>query len=175
MTTPGWEQPRYVREPFEVQKKEVHPLWRAVKHFAILYVIVYAFAFTVEGVTRLRHHVGPRPAIERLPTRQLRAKAEVARARELDQLEEDPTYKAYLIIMLLGGPILSIVLFILDGRLLWRMMARFEVRYRIIVIVFASLFLLTSGMVLVFRAMYGAIHFYDRISPAQILAWLSGR
>jgi hypothetical protein len=147
-----------------------HPLWRGAKHLAILYVVVYSLAFVCEGAMRLRYHIGSLAPIEKLATRGLRAKAEVARQKEIERMEADPLYLAYGGTMLLGAPIMFIVLLVADARLIWKLMNRVDARLRIIAIVCVGMF--ASGFMLMAGAYFAACRFYDRNSPAELLARL---
>jgi hypothetical protein len=140
MPAPRWDQPRYVREPLEVKPKAVHPLWRAAKHFVILYIVVCSVAFICEGALRLRHHIGSRAPIEKLATRGLRAKADVARQKQIERMEDDPLYLAYGGTMLLGALVMFIVLLVADARLIWKLMGKVDARFRVIVIVCVGMF-----------------------------------
>jgi len=146
------------------------PLWRAAKHFVILYVVVYSVAFICEGALRLRHHIGSRAPIEKLTTRGLRAKAAVARQKEIERMEADPLYLAYGGTMLLGAPVMFIVLLVADARLIWKLMGSVDARLRIIVIVCVGMF--ASGFMLMAGAYFAACRFYDQNSPAELLAKL---
>jgi hypothetical protein len=150
-----------------------HPLWRAAKHFMILYIIVYSLAFLCEGAMRLRYRIGSLAPIEKLATRGLRAKAEVARQKEIERMEADPLYLAYGGTILLGAPVMFVVLLVVDARLIWKLMSSVDARLRIIVIVCVSMF--ASGFMLMAGAYFAACHFYDQHSPAELLARLSFR
>jgi hypothetical protein len=170
MPAPRWDEPRYVSEPFEPKPKPVHPLLRAAKHFVILYVVVYSLAFICEGAMRLRYHIGSLAPIEKLATRGLRAKADVARQKQIERMEEDPLYLAYGGTMLLGAPVMFIVLLVVDARLIWKLMGRVDATLRIIVIVCVGMF--ASGFMLMAGAYFAACRFYDQNSPAELLAKL---
>ena len=170
MPAPKWDQPRYASAPAAAVAKVEHPLVRAVKHFVILYVVVYAVAFFCEGALRFRHHIGSRAPIERLATRGLRAKAEVARQKQIERMEDDPLYMAYGFTMLLGAPVMFVVLLVADARLIWKLMGRFNARFRIIAIAFVAMF--ASGFMLMAGAYFAACRFYDRTSPAELLGKL---
>jgi len=134
----------------------------------MIYAAAYALCFGVEGAMRLKYHVGSLTEIEqKYPDRGQRAKAMVAREKLLDARLHDPIYKAYLLIVWFGTPILTIYLLVHDIQFVNRLLWRWWKPFRWLVVGFVVM--LGTGILLI-SASVGADHFYDRVSPAELLA-----
>src|SRR5436189_3233697 len=101
------------------------PLVHAVIRLAIIYLVVYAMCFGVEGAMRLKYGVGSVTAIEKqYPDRLQRSKAMVARQKRIDLFTSDPIYDTYLAIVLFGTPFAMVFIIIHDIRLANQVMNR---------------------------------------------------
>jgi hypothetical protein len=146
----------------------MHPLLHALIKLAILYAVVYAVCFTTEGVMRLKHGVGSITAIEkRLTNRGLRAKALVERQHRLDAMTNDLPYGLYISAVLFGTPIAMFLVMRHDIRLVNQLMPRvgYPIRWWLI----GTVIMLGGGLTLFLGPFMKAQHFYDRISPAELI------
>lgn len=119
---------------------------------------------------RWHYGVGSRTPIEKLANRGARAKAEVARQKIIDRMQDDPVYGVYMCAMLLGAPIVFIVMLIADFRLARRLLGNVFLPLRVLVP--AMVVLSLSGLTLTIVAWGSARNFYDRTSPAELIAKL---
>jgi hypothetical protein len=162
------DRPRYVALQQSPPKRELHPLLRALVKLAILYAVVYTICFSVEGGMRLKYGVGSVTAIEkRFSDRRLRAKALVERQKRLDAMTNDLRYGVYLLAVLFGTPIAMFLLLFHDIRLLNRLMRRVWYPFRWWAI--GTVIMLGSGLTLFLGPFMKAQHFYDRVSPAELI------
>ena len=146
----------------------MHPLLHTLIRLAIIYAMVYAVCFTKEGAFRYKHGVGSITAIEkRFPNRGQRAKALVDRQHRLDEMTSDLPYGIYITVVLFGTPLAMILLIRHDIRLMNRLMPRvwYPIRWWLI----GSVIMLGGGMTLFLGPFMKAQHFYDRISPAELI------
>jgi len=146
----------------------MHPLLHTLIRLAIIYAMVYAVCFTKEGAFRYKHGVGSITAIEkRFPNRGQRAKALVDRQHRLDEMTNDLPYGIYITVVLFGTPFAMILVIRHDIRLMNRLMPRvwYPIRWWLI----GSVIMLGGGMTLFLGPFMKAQHFYDRISPAELI------
>lgn len=146
----------------------MHPLLHTLIRLAIIYAMVYAVCFTKEGAFRYKHGVGSITAIEkRFPNRGQRAKALVDRQHRLDEMTSDLPYGIYITVVLFGTPFAMILVIRHDIRLMNRLMPRvwYPIRWWLI----GSVIMLGGGMTLFLGPFMKAQHFYDRVSPAELI------
>lgn len=172
--TGGWQEPpRYVLPmPPAEPKRPHHPVVRFLGKLAILYVVINAFCFLMEGSMRLKYGVGSVTEIERrVSDRRLRAKELVARQKKIDAMTQDPIYDAYLVVILIGTPIGVIFTLIHDIRFINSLMRNVWAPVRWLVLGFALM--LGNGVLLMIGPFVAAEHFYDRTSPAELIRSLN--
>jgi hypothetical protein len=146
----------------------MHPLLHALIKLAIVYVTVYAVCFTMEGVMRYKHGVGSVTAIEkRFPNRGQRAKALVERQHRLDAMTNDLPYGLYICVVLFGTPIAMILVMRHDIRLVNKLLPRVWYPFRWWLI--GTVIMLGGGLTLLLGPFMKAQHFYDRVSPAELI------
>ena len=146
----------------------MHPLLHTLIRLAIIYAMVYAVCFTKEGAFRYKHGVGSITAIEkRFPNGGQRAKTLVDRQHRLDEMTNDLPYGIYITVVLFGTPFAMILVIRHDIRLMNRLMPRvwYPIRWWLI----GSVIMLGGGMTLFLGPFMKAQHFYDRISPAELI------
>ncbi len=159
----------YIGGPQPKPKRELHPLLHALIKLAIVYATVYAVCFTMEGVMRYKHGVGSLTAIEKnFPNRGQRAKALVERQHRLDEMTNDLPYGIYITAVLFGTPFAMILVMRHDIRLVNRLMPRvwYPIRWWLI----GAVIMLGGGLTLFLGPFMKAQRFYDRISPAELIA-----
>jgi hypothetical protein len=155
----------------EAPRAPMHPLLHALIKLAILYAVVYAVCFTMEGAMRLKHGVGSVTAIEKnFPSRGLRAKALVERQHRLDEMTNDLPYRIYIAVVLFCTPFAMILVMWHDIRLVNQLMPRvwYPIRWWLI----GMVIMLGGGLTLFLGPFMKAQHFYDRVSPAELIAWV---
>ena len=146
----------------------MHPLLHALIKLAIIYAAVYAICFTMEGVMRYRHGVGSVTAIEkRFSSRGLRAKALVERQHRLDEMTNELPYGIYFTAVLFGTPFAMILVMRHDIRLVNQLLPRvwYPIRWWLI----GTVIMLGGGLTLFLGPFVKAQHFYDRVSPAELI------
>jgi hypothetical protein len=152
----------------EAPRAPMHPLLHALIKLAIIYIAVYAICFTMEGVMRLKHGVGSVTAIEkRFSNRGQRAKALVERQHRLDEMTNDLPYDIYITLVLFGTPFAMILVMRHDIRLVNQLMPRvwYPIRWWLI----GFVIMLGGGLTLFLGPFMKAQHFYDRVSPAELI------
>ena len=129
---------------------------------------MYAVCFTMEGAFRYKHGVGSITAIEKqYPTRGLRAKALVARQHRIDEMTNDLPYGIYITVVLFGTPFAMIFVIRHDVKLINQLMPRVwkPVRWWLI----GFVIILGGGMTMFLGPFMKAQHFYDQVSPAELI------
>ena len=164
-TTPG-------TAPVPKAKAPMRPLLPAVIQMAIVYVVVSAVCFGVEGAIRYKYGVGSVTAIEKqYAGRRQRAKAMVARQKRIDMMTDDVVYDIYLTVVLFGTPVAMVFIIIHHVRVANRLMGRFWKPVRWWLIGFVGM--IGSGMTTLLGPFMKAQRFYDRISPAELIQSLN--
>jgi hypothetical protein len=167
---PGYavEPPRYVTGPTPDAPPPAYSIGRSLRKLLILYVVVWATCLAMEGITRLKYGVGSVTEIEaRISNRGQRAKALVARQKRIEAMNDDLGYEVYLSLVFFGTPIALVVVLIHDIRLVNRLMHRIWFPIRWLAIGFVAM--MCGGVTIVLGPFIGAQHFYDRVSPAELI------
>jgi hypothetical protein len=164
------EVPRYVvpQQP-DTPRQPLHPILLAIRNILLLYAAVYVLCYAIEGSLRLKYHVGSVTAIEkRTSDRRLRAKAIVMRQNVIDVMMGDPIYIGYLCVVFFGAPVAMVAVLVHHVRLGNRLLRRIwrPLRWLLIALVIMPF----SGITLILGPFVSAQHFYDRTSPAELIA-----
>ena len=158
----------YIGAPQPKVRAPMHPLLHALIRLAIVYVIVYAVCFGMEGIMRYKHGVGSITAIEKqFPDRGHRAKALVARQHRIDEMTNDLPYGIYITVVLFGTPFAMIFIIRHDVQHINKLAGRVwkPVRWWLI----GFVLMLGGGMTMLLGPFMKAQRFYDRVSPAELI------